>query len=50
MKNKSWKLTHSFPMQPFSTPWKHQRVNKRFFGNKWVKNTIWKLIAQVRNQ
>ena len=37
-------LTHSFPMHPFSTPWKHQKtlrcfqeVEKGCIGNEWVK-------------
>ena len=44
--NFTW--THSFPMHPFSTPWKHQktlpylilcfeRVEKGCIGNEWVK-------------
>ena len=34
----SYKLTHSFPMHPFSTPWKHQKgVEKGYIGNEWVK-------------
>ena len=28
--------SHSFPMHPFSTPWKHQEVEKGWIGNKWV--------------
>ena len=40
------KLTHSFPIHPFSTPWKHQNrkifwsfqgVEKECTGNRWVK-------------
>ena len=37
-------LTHSFPMHPFSTSWKHQKtlrcfqeVEKGCIGNEWVK-------------
>ena len=39
-------ITHSFPMHPFSTPWKHQKtlrfycfqgVEKGCIGNEWVK-------------
>ena len=40
-------LTHSLPMHPFSTPWKHQKnltvfwcfhgVEKWCIGNEWVK-------------
>ena len=40
----SLSLTHSFPMHPFSTPWKHltvfwcfQGVGKGCIGNEWVK-------------
>ena len=46
-------LTHSFPMHPFSTSWKHRKVfwcfqgvEKGCIGNEWVKldNTFfWKL-------
>ena len=44
-----YSLTHSFPMHPFSTPWKHQKtvrsfqgVEKGYTGYKWVnsKNEI----------
>ena len=33
-------LTHSFPMHPFSTAWKHPKtgeVGKGCIGNEWVK-------------
>ena len=30
-------LTHSFPMYPFSIPWK-QGLEKGYIGNKWVKS------------
>ena len=32
-------LTHSFPMHPFSTPWKYQKII-RCIGNEWAKVTI----------
>ena len=44
----SAKLTHSFPLHPFSTPWKHRKtlrfsdvfregVEKGCIGNEWAK-------------
>ena len=32
-------ITHSFPMHPFSIPWKHQKT-LRCIGNKWVKGAV----------
>ena len=50
---KDAKLTHSFSINPFPTPWKHQKtvrlpdvfwgVEKGWIGNKWVKNTTGRL-------
>ena len=34
-------ITHSFPMHPFSTPWKHQKT-LRCIGNEWVKSAVFK--------
>ena len=32
-------LTHSFPVHPFSTPWKHQKT-LWCIGNEWVKSFL----------
>ena len=32
-------LTYLFPMHPFSTPWKHQNVEKGCIKNKWEEKT-----------
>ena len=39
-------LTHSFPMHPFSTSWKHQGVEKGCIGNEWVNRVRMKLRSQ----
>ena len=45
--NRDARLTHLFPMHPFSTPWKHQKTLRFFWyfqwlekgciGNEWIK-------------
>ena len=54
-------LTHSLPMHPFSTPWKHQKtlwfsdvfflwgvgVEKGCIGNEWVNSKIVKLFHSI---
>ena len=52
-------LTHSFPMHPFSTPWKHQKTVKVFWpfqgtekgctGNEWV-NSIISTFENLKNE
>ena len=31
-------LTHSFPMHPFATPWKHKKSTKNYVFNPFTRN------------
>ena len=36
-------------MHPFSTPWKHQGVEKGHIGTEWFKNTYYLETCQKKN-